>query len=95
MKIKYHSENTVFYIALFLAAFIYLLPSDLKMSIYGPSYLGWFLVLINIPSVFTLFIYLLIIDLKKKNTKKLLIRTLLFFLSIVVCIFYWFLVLNT
>jgi len=90
MKFKYQKLNNIFYVGLFLAFFLLLLPSESKSAIYGPNYLGWFWFIINIPVVILLFLYLLFIDLKNNNTKKLLKRILYFLVIIVISIIYWF-----
>jgi hypothetical protein len=90
MKFKYQKLNNIFYVSLFLAFFLLLLPPESKSAIYGPNYLGWFWIIINIPIVILLFLYLLFIDLKNNNTKKLLKRILYFLVIIVISIIYWF-----
>jgi hypothetical protein len=90
MKFKYQKLNNIFYVSLFLAFFLLLLPPESKSAIYGPNYLGWFWIIINIPTVILLFLYLLFIDLKNNNTKKLLKRILYFLVIIVISIIYWF-----
>jgi hypothetical protein len=91
MKFKYQKLNTIFYISLFFAFFLLLLPPELKSAIYGPNYLGWFWIIINIPVVIILFLYLLFIDLNNnKKNNKLLKRILCFLIIIVISIIYWF-----
>lgn len=90
MKFKYQKLNNIFYVSLFLAFFLLLLPPESKSAIYGPNYLGWFWIIINIPIVILLFLYLLFIDLNNNNTKKLLKRILYFLVIIVISIIYWF-----
>jgi hypothetical protein len=89
MKFKYQKLNNIFYVSLFLSFFLLLLPPESKSAIYGPNYLGWFWISINIPTVILLFLYLLFIDLKNNNTKKLLKRILYFLVIIVISIIYW------
>jgi hypothetical protein len=93
LKFKYQKLNNIFYVSLFLAFFLLLLPPESKSAIYGPNYLGWFWIIINIPIVILLFLYLLFIDLNNNsnnNTKKLLKRILYFLVIIVISIIYWF-----
>lgn len=90
MKFKYQKLNTIFYISLFFAFFLLLLPPELKSAIYGPNYLGWFWIIINIPLVIILFLYLLFIDLNNNKNNKLLKRILCFLIIIVISIIYWF-----
>jgi hypothetical protein len=91
MKFKYQKLNNIFYVSLFLSFFLLLLPPESKSAIYGPNYLGWFWISINIPTVILLFLYLLFIDLNNNNnnTKKLLKRILYFLVIIVISIIYW------
>jgi hypothetical protein len=89
MKFKYQKLNNIFYVSLFLSFFLLLLPPESKSAIYGPNYLGWFWIIINIPIVILLFLYLLFIDLNNNNTKKLLKRILYFLVIIVISIIYW------
>ena len=90
MKFKYQKLNNIFYVSLFFAFFLFHLPPKFMMATYGPNYLGWFWIIINIPLVITLFLYLLFIDLKNNNKKKLLKRILYFLVIIVISIIYWF-----
>ena len=90
MKFKYQKLNTIFYISLFFAFFLLLLPPELKSAIYGPNYLGWFWIIINIPVVIILFLYLLFIDLNNNKNNKLLKRILCFLIIILISIIYWF-----
>ena len=90
MKFKYQKLNTIFYISLFFAFFLLLLPPELKSATYGPNYLGWFWIIINIPVVIILFLYLLFIDLNNNKNNKLLKRILCFLIIIVISIIYWF-----
>lgn len=89
MKFQYQKVNNIFYVSLFLAFFLLILPPESKSAIYGPNYLGWFWIIINIPIVILLFLYLLFIDLKNNNTKKLLKRILYFLVIIAISVIYW------
>ena len=73
--------NTFFYFGLILFFLIFLLPGTYKMGVYTPNYLGWFMILLAGLSLLTYF-FLLVVDFKKKNFKRLGIRTL-FLLTII------------
>ena len=92
MKFKYQKLNNIFYLSLFFAFFLLLLPPELKSAIYGPNYLGWFWIIINIPVVIILFLYLLFIDLNNNNNNNnnMLKRILCFLIIILISIIYWF-----
>lgn len=82
--------NSIFYVILFLSGGVFLLPSDYKIVVYTPSIIGWFLLLVLIPILIITFFWLLIKDLREKNTKKLIIRFLVFLFVIGLCAIYWF-----
>ncbi len=90
MRFNYQKLNNIFFVSLFLAFFLLLLPRELKMAAYAPNYLGWFWIIINIPLIIILFIYLLFIDLKSNNNKRLIKRTVYLLVIVVISILYWF-----
>jgi hypothetical protein len=81
--------NTFFYLGLFTSVIIFLLPSDYKTAVYTPDYLGWFMLLLAALSFLT-YLWLLIIDYKKKNFKQLIRRTLFLVAILIASITYWF-----
>jgi hypothetical protein len=94
-KIKRHTPNQkklnlYYYISLFISIIIYVLPTKYKMAMYTPNYLGLFWLFILIPIMLILFIWLLILDIKKKDYKELIKRILIFVVIISFCIGYWF-----
>ena len=82
--------NKIFYILLAFSAILYFLPPKITWGIYTPNFLGWFWLLFLIPLTFITFIWLLISDLKKKRKQKLIIRSLIFMMVLVVSVGYWF-----
>ncbi|WP_420574184.1 hypothetical protein [Kordia sp.] len=81
--------NTFFYVALLTSFLIFLLPVEYKMAVYSLNYLGWLMIALILLSC-VVFFGLLIVDISKKNFKRLLNRTLFFTLIIAVSVAYWF-----
>ncbi len=73
----YRNLNRVF-ITLFVIAYVLLLmPVEYKMGVYTPSLLGFILILICLLGIPIPFLYLLIVDTKRSQISKSLIRLLL------------------
>ncbi|AXG72266.1 hypothetical protein KORDIASMS9_04535 [Kordia sp. SMS9] len=81
--------NNLFYIGLLVSFLIFLLPSEYKMAVYTPNLLGWSMLVLSLIS-FSIYFWLLIIDFKKKNYKRLQKRTLFLVIIIGVSVAYWF-----
>jgi len=81
--------NIFFYLGLFTSFILFLLPSEYKTAVYTPNYLGWFMLLLTALSFLTYF-WLLIIDYKKKNIKRLVRRTLFLVTILIASVAYWF-----
>ncbi|EDP96257.1 hypothetical protein U8527_09105 [Kordia algicida OT-1] len=81
--------NIFFYIGLLISFIIFLLPGEYKIAVYTPNYLGWFMLSLAGLSLLTYF-WLLMVDFKKKNFKRLLRRTLFLITIIGISVAYWF-----
>lgn len=82
--------NYTFYICSILSFMVLLLPVKYKIAVYSPSILGWIWLLILIPIALITYIWLMVLDIKSKKLKKILKRTLFFFLIILLSLIYWF-----
>lgn len=79
----------LFYLVLIISLVLLLLPSEYKMAVYTPNYLGWFWLVICLPTTLLLFIWLLIKDVRSKNWRVLTNRTSIFILTLFLSIWYW------
>lgn len=73
--------NTLFYIILMISFIVYLMPGHDKMAVYTPNVLGffWLLVCLLIPAI--TYLWSSILDLKQKNWRSLIIRSVIFIFS--------------
>ena len=85
----YKKLNLLFYLSLPLSFIIFLIPSEFKIAVYSPNYLGWFLLIILLPTTLISFIWLTVLDFKKNNKQNSVKRFLLLFIIIVLSIIYW------
>ena len=89
MIFRYSKLNITFYVSIFLAFILLIVPPRFKMGVYGPNFLGWFWTIILIPVSLITFLWLLVLDIKGKRKKELLKRTILFFIIIGASVAYW------
>ena len=82
--------NTAFYAALTVSFVLFLLPSEYKMGVYTPNYLGWFFVFGCLPITFLISLWLNVINIQTKDWKTLIIRNAVFLLVIIISTAYWF-----
>ena len=81
--------NNIFYLGLFTSFILFLLPNDYKMAVYTPNLLGWLMFILLCISILIYF-WLLIVDYKKKNYKRLQKRTLFLLTIFGIAVAYWF-----
>src|SRR6478752_3001629 len=82
--------DSIFYIALIISFIVLLLPAQYKAAIYSLNYLGWFWLLICLPTTAVTFIWSGIQDLKSENWRRLSIRGVVFVSVLVISIGFWF-----
>ncbi len=82
--------NIIFYFALTLSFLIFLLPYQYKAAVYTPNILGWIWLVGLLPLTIVTFIGAGINNYKKKNWKELKMRSLVFLITIIVSVGYWF-----
>ncbi len=82
--------NNLFYITLSISFIILLIPSHYKMGVYTPNYLGWFWLLVCLPTTLITFIWAGIQDIKNKIWRELVIRVLIFISILIISFGYWF-----
>lgn len=90
MRVINKNLDNIFYSSFLLALIIYFLPPEYTFGVYTPNVFGWFWILGLIPISIITFVLLLIVDLKKRNSKRLIIRSFIFLSIIGLCIVYWF-----
>lgn len=89
MKI-YKILNVVFYISLVVVTVVFFLPARFKMGVYTPNILGGIAVFVAFPLSILLFIILFAYDTKKQLKNNLKKRTIIFFITVLLCLVYGF-----
>lgn len=90
MKFSASNISRIYHISQIISLIILVLPSDFKMAVYTPNYLGYFWLLLY-PFILGCFVYLSIIDFKKGNKKSLLRRLFIFIGYIALTVGLWYL----
>ncbi len=68
MKVKMSTICIIYYILQIISLIILILPSDFKMAVYTPNYLGYFWLSLY-PVICFCFLYLTVVDIKNNNIK--------------------------
>ncbi len=94
LKLPKQKIRLIFFVFLFIAGFIYALPSKFLLAVYSPSYLGLFLLFFLIPVILINSVLLSVVDFKERKigsiVKRILIILLVFGLSLGVKYLYTF-----
>jgi|APTNR8051073442_1049403.scaffolds.fasta_scaffold00157_52 hypothetical protein len=80
----------IFYISLTMSFILLILPPEITWGVYTPNYLGWFWLLVCLPTTLITFIWAGIQDIKNKIWRELVIRVLIFISILIISFGYWF-----
>lgn len=89
MKTIKSKVNLIFYVNTILAYILLLVPIKYKIEIYSPSVLGYFWLLVTIPVSLISLVYLSYIDIRKKQYKSLVQRSIFSVFILVLFVITW------